>query len=90
CLAQHRLKPLYAFLTSAPPSAFFARLFISLMPTISMVSITLAVLPCNSECTNTSGIAAIKPKAVVFIATEILDDSRLAKKAEGGADVKKA
>ncbi len=48
------------------------------MPTISMASIIDAVRLCNNECKNTSGMAVIKPSAVVFMATEILLDNKLA------------
>ena len=48
------------------------------MPAISNESAIAAVLPIKLVCSNISGIAVIKPKAVVFIATEILDDNKFA------------
>jgi hypothetical protein len=45
---------------------------------ISRLSMSSVVLVCNHACMNSSGTAVIRPKAVQFIATEMLADNRLA------------
>jgi len=45
---------------------------------ISILSTISVVLVCKKVNINKSGIAAIKPNAVVFMATEILADNKLA------------
>ena len=48
---------------------------------ISRLSTIEVVFDCSTECTSSSGIATIRPNAVVFIATEIDADSRSARSA---------
>ena len=45
---------------------------------ISRLSISSVVLVCSTACMRRSGTAVIRPKAVQFIATEMLADSRFA------------
>ena len=45
---------------------------------ISRLSIISVVFVCNQEWSNNSGIPTINPNAVVFIATEILEESKSA------------
>src|SRR5690606_5868106 len=52
--------------------------FSSLIPAISKLSTISLVLDCKTEWSSNKGMAEIKPKAVVFIATEILWDSSVA------------
>ena len=42
---------------------------------ISRLSTIWVVLDCSTEYTSNNGIATISPNAVVFMATEMLDDS---------------
>ena len=50
----------------------------NLTPPISMLPIILLVLLLKNACAINNGIAAIKPNAVVFIATEIDSDNNFA------------
>jgi hypothetical protein len=52
--------------------------FSALTEAISRLSTISPVLAVSTECVTSNGIAAISPKAVVFIATEMLAESRSA------------